>query len=115
MYFAKSDVYEVMKKRLEDYYDDESATRQAALEDLLRPDPSSESAYGGQIEFVVAVEFSYSQVEELNQVNALLMRDVDFVNGLLPNLVRTEWNGKYHDMSSQRRLNLSNPLLSSWS
>ena len=69
-----------MQKRLEDYYDDESATAQAALQHLLRLEPISESGYGGQIEFVDAVEFSYSQLEDLNQVNAPIMRNVDFVN-----------------------------------
>lgn len=83
----------------------------AALEDLLRPEPISESDYGGQIEFVDAVVFSYSQLEELNQVNALITRDVDFVNGLLPNLVRKEWNTKYHNMSQSEKIKPFKPVI----
>lgn len=79
------------------YYDDTSATVQAALDDLHRLKPVSESDYRGLVEFVDVVEsFGYSQLEELKQLNTLTIRDVDFVNGLLPNHLRLEWIRKYH-------------------
>ena len=88
VYVTKPEAYGTMWKKLEDYYADTSATVQAALEDLERLKAVSESDYRGLVEFVV--ESSYSQLEELNQLNALTMRDVDFVNGLLPNLQRLQ-------------------------
>ena len=50
------------------------------------------------------MESSYSQLEELNQLSTLTMRDVDFVNRLLPNHLRLEWIRKYHDMSQTERI-----------
>ena len=78
------------------YFDDTSATVQAALDDLHRLKPVSESDYRGLVDFVDVVESFYSQLEELNQLNTLTIRDVDFVNELLPNHLRLEWIRKYH-------------------
>ena len=50
------------------------------------------------------MESSYSQLEELNQLITLTMRNVDFVNGLLPNHLRLEWICKYYDMSQTERI-----------
>lgn len=78
------------------YYDDTSTTVQAALDDTHRLKPVSESDYRGLVVFVDVVESFYSQLEELNQLNTLTIRGVDFVNGLLPNHLRLEWIRKYH-------------------
>ena len=77
------------------YFDDTSATVQAALDDLHRLKPVSESDYRGLVDFVDVVESFYSQLEELNQLNTLTIGDVDFVNDLLPNHLRLEWIRKY--------------------
>ncbi|XP_068737311.1 uncharacterized protein [Montipora capricornis] len=82
VYVTKPEAYNAMWKKLEDYYDDTSATVQAALEDLHRLKPVSETDYRGLVEFVDVVESSYSQLEELNQLNTLTMRDVDRGKGL---------------------------------
>ena len=76
---------------------------QAALEDLHKLKPVSETDYRGLVEFVV-VESSHSQLEELNQLNTFTMRDVDFVNGLLPNHLRIEWICKHHNMSQIEKI-----------
>ena len=65
----------------EDCYDDTSATVQAALEDLHKLKLVSEAHYRGLVEFLDVVESSYSQLGQLNQLNTLTMRDIDFVNG----------------------------------
>ena len=106
VYVTKPEAYDAMWKKLEDYY---GATVQAALEDLRKPKPVSEADYRGLVEFD-AVESSYSQLEELNQLNTLTMRDVDFVNGLLPNHLRIEWIRRYHDMSQTEKLQPFKPL-----
>ena len=46
----------------------------------------------------------WSQLEELNQLNTLTMRDVDFVNGLLPSHLKVEWIRKYHGMSELEKI-----------
>ncbi|KAL9987900.1 hypothetical protein ACROYT_G002280 [Oculina patagonica] len=104
VYVTKPEAYDAMWKKLEVYYDDTSATIQAALEDLHKLKPVSETDYRGLVEFVDVVESSYSQLEELNQLNTLTMRDVDFVNGLLHNHLRLEWIRKYHDMSQTEKI-----------
>ena len=99
MFVTKAEAYDTMWKKLEDYYDDTSATAQAALQDLHKLKPFSETDYRGLVEFVDVVESSYSQLEKLNQLNTLTMGDVDFVNGLLPNQLRLDWICQYHNMS----------------
>ena len=111
VYVTKPEAYGTMWKTLEDYYDDASATVQAALEDLHRLKPVTESDYRGLVEFVDVVESSYSQLEELNQLNTLTMRDVDFVNGLLPNHLRLEWIRKYHDMDQAEKIQPFRPFM----
>ena len=52
VYVTKPEAYDAMWKKLEDYYDDTSATVQPALEDLHRLKPVSETDYRGLAEFV---------------------------------------------------------------
>jgi len=100
-----------MWRKLEPHYEDASASVQAALEELHRLKPVSEEDYKGLVEFVDAVESSYSQLEELNQLNTLTMRDVDFVNGLVPGHLKVEWIRKYHDMSSGEKIQPFRPFM----
>ena len=81
VYVTKPEAYDAMWKTLEDFHDDASATVQAALEDLYKLKPVSEPDRRGLVEFVDVVESSYSQLEELDQLNTLSIRDVDYVNG----------------------------------
>ena len=111
VYVTKPEAYNAMWKKLEDYYDDTSATVQAALEDLHRLKPVSETDYKGLVEFVDVVESPYSQLEELNQLNTLTMRYVDFVNGLLPNHLRLEWIRRYHDMDQAEKIQPLGPFM----
>ena len=111
VYVTKPEAYDAMWKKLEDFYDDTSATVQKALEDLYKLKPVSETDYRGLVEFVDVVESSYSQLEELDQLNTLPMRDVDYVNGLLPNHLRIEWIRKHHDMSQREKLQPLKPVM----
>ena len=65
----------------------------------------------GAFEFVDVVESSYSQLEELDRLNTLPMRDVDYVNGLLLNHLRIEWIRKYHDMTQIEKLQPFKPFM----
>ena len=80
VYVTKPEAYDVMWKKLEDFHDDASATVQAVLEDLYKLKPVSQADYGGLVD---VVESSYSQLEELDPLNTLTMRDMVCVNGLL--------------------------------
>ena len=111
VYVTKPEAYDTMWKKLEAYYDDTSATVQAALEDLHKLKPVSEANYRGLAELIDVVESSYSQLEELNQLNTLTMRDVDLVNELLPNHLKVEWIRKYHDMSQAEKIQPFQPFM----
>ena len=71
----------------------------------------SETDYRGLVQFVYVVESSYSQLEELNQLNTLTTRDVDFVDGLLPNHLRLEWIRKYHGMNPAEKFQPFSPFM----
>ena len=60
VYVTKPEAYGTMWKKSEDYYDDTSATVQAALEALHRLKAESESDYRGLVECVDVVKSSYN-------------------------------------------------------
>ena len=51
VYVTKPEAYDAMWKKLDDFYDDASATVQAALEALSKLKPVSEADYRGLVEF----------------------------------------------------------------
>ena len=111
VYVTKPEAYDAIRKKLEDFHDDASATVQAALENLYKLKLVSEADYRGLVESVDVVESSYSQLVELDQLNTLSIRDVDYVNGLLPNHLRIEWIRKYHDMGQIEKLQPFKPFM----
>ena len=74
VYITKPEAYDVMWRRLENYYEDVEASVQAALEDLHKLKAVSEDDYKGLVELIDEIESAYSQLEELNQLNILTMR-----------------------------------------
>ena len=82
MYLTKPEAYDVMWKRLENYYEDVGASVQAALEDLHKLKAVSEDDCNGLAELIDEIESAYSQLEKLNQLNILTMRDVDMISEL---------------------------------
>ena len=51
VYVTKPEAYDAMWKKSDDFYDDASATVQAALEALSKLKPVSEADYRGLVEF----------------------------------------------------------------
>ena len=107
---TKPEAYDIMWNRLETHYD-ASASVQAALNDLQKLKPVKEQDYKGLVHLVDEVESAYCQLEELNRLNTLTMRDVDFVNELLPNHLKVEWIRKYHDMSPTEKVQPFTPFM----
>ena len=105
MYITRSEAYDTMWKKLEAHYDDTSASIQAALAPLQQLKPVESEDYTAVIELVDEVEAAYCQLQELNHVNILTMRDVDHISEHLPSHIRVEWIRKYHDMSSGEKVN----------
>ncbi len=90
--------------KLELYYEDTTASVQAALEGLQRLKPVKEEDYRALVELVDEVESVYSQLDELNRLSTLTMRDVDFISDLLPIHLKVDWRRKYRDLSPDDKL-----------
>ena len=99
VYVTKPEAYDVMWGKLEDYYEDTSASVQAALEDLKRLKPVKEEDYKSLVELVDDIEAAYNQLKELNHLNTLTMRDVDAISDLMPTHLEIDWRRKYSDFS----------------
>ncbi len=93
-----------MWKKLETHYDNTSASVQAALAGLQQLKLVESEDYRALIELVDEVEAAYCQLQKLNHVNILTMRDVDHISEHLPSHIRVEWIRKYHDMSSGEKV-----------
>ena len=98
-------------EKLEDYYEDTSASVQAALEDLKKWKPVKEEDYRSLVELIDDVESAYNQLKELNHLNTLSMRDVDIISDLLPIYLKVDWIRKYSDLSSEEKLQPFTPFM----
>ncbi len=98
-------------KKLEDYYEDTSASAQAALEDLKKLKPVQEEDYKSLVELVDDVEGIYNQLGELNHLNTLSMRDVDALSDLLPTHLKIDWRRKYSNLSPAEKLQPFTPFM----
>ena len=50
------------------------------------------------------IESAYSQLDELNRLSTLTMRDVDFISELLPTHLKVDWRRKYRDLTPDDKL-----------
>ena len=103
-----------MWKRLENYYEDGGASVQAALEDLHKLKAVSEDDYKGLVKLIDEIESAYSQLEELNQLNILTMRDVDMISERLPSNLKVEWRRKYRHMDPSTKVNPFVASMNTW-
>ncbi|XP_048579693.1 uncharacterized protein LOC5508489 [Nematostella vectensis] len=104
VFFTKPEAYDIMWKKLEAYYDDTSASVQAALDDIIKLTQVQDRDYKGLVHMIDVVECAYSQLEEMKKVDVLTMRDVDFVSELLPVHSKIEWIRKYHNLSVEDKV-----------
>ena len=104
VFITKPEAYDIMWEKLELYYEDTSASVQAALEGLRKLKPVKEEDYKGLVELVDEIESAYSQLDELKRLSTLTMRDVDFISELLPTHLKVDWRRKYRDLSPDDKL-----------
>ena len=77
VYITRPEAYDEMWRKLEAHYDDASASVQAALSGLQRLKPAESEDYRALVDLVDEVEAAYCQLQELDYLNILTMRDVD--------------------------------------
>jgi len=104
IYITRPDAYDSIWRRLCEFYDDVTASVQAALEGLAKLKPIKDDDYRGLVNFVDSVESAFCQLEELGQSEVLTMRDVDRVAELLPNNLRMLWIRQYHQLEDHFKL-----------
>ena len=84
-----------MWERLSAVYDDPGAAITAALSKLLHSLQRPEEEFRNIVSFINEVESIHAQLEEMEQVNCISVRDVDYINNLLPINIKMEWNPRY--------------------
>ena len=104
VYITKPDAYEQMWTKLEAYYDDKSASIQAALEGLSTLKSVVQDDYRALVQLVDAVEIAYCQLDELGNLDALTTRDVDKICALLPSQLRSDWNRNFFDLTPLEKI-----------
>ena len=81
-----------------------SASVQAALSGFQQLKPVDSEDYRALVDLVDEVEAAYCQLQELDHLNILTMRDVDHISKFLPKHARVEWIRKYRDMPSTEKI-----------
>lgn len=104
VYVTKPDAYDVIWKRLSDYYDDVGAGVSSALDCLKRLKPVKEDDYKGLVQLVDEVEGVHAQLEELGQVEVISAREVDSISELLPNFTKMIWIRSYSDFDDEDKV-----------
>lgn len=84
---SEPEAYDIMWQKSAAKYDDASSS-------VLVKEDDCEGLMG----IIDEVEATYSELEELGQLDTLTVRDVDRVTVLLITHVRVEWIRKYHDL-----------------
>ena len=92
-----------MWSKLGEVYDDPGASVAAALSSLYNLRRPSED-FWSLVGFINEVEAVHSQLEELNQLDCITVRDVDMINNLLPMSIKMEWSRGYCDLESSKKL-----------
>lgn len=98
VYITRPEAYEIMWQRLSEFYDDATASVQAALDGLSKLKPVHENDYKGIVNLTDTVESTYVQLLELGQTEILSMREVDKICELLPPSVKMLWIRTYHQL-----------------
>ena len=104
VYVTRPEAYTIMWSKLSEFYDDPSACVQSALDQLQKLKLLQEGDFKGLVQLVDTVEATFVQLEQLQQLDTLSMRDVDRISSLLPNSVRMVWIRAYRDFSVQEKL-----------
>ena len=103
--------YERIWQRLDSIYSDVSLCVQSTFEQLTKLKRVGEEDMRGLTEFVNEVELCYSQLGEVNQIQAITMTHVDNMNDLLPLTVQKEWMRTFDGLSVQDQIHPFSPFM----
>ena len=103
VYSTRPGAYDKMWRKLGEVYDDPGASVSAALSSLHNLRRPSED-FKSLVSFINDVEGVHAQLEELEQIQCVSVRDVDTINNLLPMVVKMEWNRKYNELEAVEKL-----------
>ena len=94
IFCTKKGAYQNMWKRLGEVYDDPGASITSALSRLYALQKPGDD-FRNIVYFINEIENIYAQLEELQQLDCISIRDVDNINSLLPLNMKMEWNRSY--------------------
>ncbi len=103
IYCTKEGAYQKMWQRLADVYDDPGASISAALSTLNGLQKPGEE-FQSIVSFINQVESVHAQLEQQNQVSCVSVRDVDYINSLLPMNLKMEWNRIYTKLPIEEKI-----------
>ena len=93
-----------MLSRLDRVYGDVSHAIQHCYNQLKSLKQVKEGDYSALVDFVSDVESVYSQLGDIDQLQAITMYQVDEVSELLPPNVEREWLKEYRDLDEQNKV-----------
>lgn len=96
--------FDIMWNRLSLFYEDPSASVDAALRRLECLRPVAEEDYRALWDFIDRVEISYSQLTTIDQIGCLTLRDVDNLCALLPSSLKRAWHRRYHRLTTAEKI-----------
>ena len=103
VYSTRPGAYDRMWKKLGEVYDDPGASVSAALSTLHSLRRPAED-FRSLVSFINEIEAVHAQLEELNQLHCVSVRDVDALNSMLPMAVKMEWNRGYSNLDPVEKL-----------
>ena len=104
IYVTNEDAYSEMWRRLSEEYDDPGLSVQTALSRLMSLKAVGDHDYEGLVRFADIADGVYSQLKELNKLDAIHMVEVDKISSLLPQEVHRNWLRKYVQLPEAEKL-----------
>ena len=111
IYASRPEAYTMIWNRLEEYYDDPSAAVQSALGELNKLKVVHEGDHKALVRFVDTVEGVHAQLEEIELVDSVSLREVDSMHALLPPSVQRLWLHTYMRLDKPKKIRPFNDFL----
>ena len=103
VYSTRPGAYDRMWRKLGEVYDNPGASVSSALSTLHSLRKPAED-FRSLVNFINEVEAVYAQLEELEQLHCVSVRDIDTINNLLPMAAKMEWNRSYTNLGAVEKL-----------
>jgi hypothetical protein len=111
IYVTRPEAYDMIWERLSEFYDDISASVQAAMDGLQRLRPIKDDDYQGIVNLASEVEAVYAQLQELGHLDLMSLREIDRIAEMLPSGNRMLWMRTYQELSTGEKIRPLNAFM----